>query len=531
MGQLRLTLDALKEDAPTPESILADNPFRAAESIRAPTSTDSGRDVTSDRAGGSSVLGGRPGSTVPATDMTSVSEAMSLVSLDDSCDPIKVSSVDFEDEAPASYWSDLHELALGSKSEQLSALFPSLDAVTIQQSLDDAEDDFGRAIESLLNLVFIKQENEFASADETETAAPKGIDGFATSTRPARGRKAKRKKRKEQQQRSSRSSSGAPPSRDLSPDAPRRLRENQWQVMTKDIDFLAARLSMPRSIISSVYHDGHPSISSTLHAILEFETQGLTLDDHDHDPVMTVHALELGEEFPAIPPLHVFALIRLTHPSTATAHELAKELRPPKLGGSIEIIARAPPIHLSPPTPPGNLDRSSLDATENGALSAVRATALSTQHRQAHLQASARALTAHRRWNSDPSARGGEAAHYSALAREHEVNARRYESLAADAIVLEQSTRDAVDLHGVSVKDAVRIAREQVQAWWDALGEAKLDHRVRENLGYRVIIGQGRHSRDGRSRIGPAVGRMLVREGWKVQFGRGDLVVMGRVRR
>ncbi|KAI9883196.1 MAG: hypothetical protein M1823_005036 [Watsoniomyces obsoletus] len=567
---LRVTLDSLKEDAATPPENNLDDPFRTAESVRAPTSTDSGRDATSQRAGTSSLPTGRngAGSTGRETDMTSVSEAMSLVSLDFSnCER----GVDGEDEIPLSstYWSDLQELALGSKSEQLGALFPSLDAATVAHALANVNDDFDQAVETLLNLVFIKQEkDELASADETAVpnglskeisthngiftpknkSTPKGVDGFATTDLPARGRKSKRKKRKEQQQqhlRSSRSSSAAAaaasPSRAQSLDVPSRRRgppENQWQVMSKDIDFLASRLSMPRSIISSVYHAGHPSISSTLHAILEFESQGLSLDDPDNDPVMQVHAVELGEEFPTIPSLYIFALIRLTHPSTATAHELAKELRvltnlPNSTleRPSIEIITRTPPPIEFIPSTPTNLNSPSPDDTNGSPISAIKAASLSAQHRQAHLQASARALSAHHRSSTDRVTRGGESAHYSSIARAHESQARRYESLTADAIVLQQSTENGVDLHGISVKDALRIARERVQAWWDGLGEKKLDHRVREHLEYRVITGQGRHSRDGRSKIGPAVGRMLLKEGWKVRFEQGVLVVNGRVRK
>lgn len=49
--------------------------------------------------------------------------------------------------------------------------------------------------------------------------------------------------------------------------------------------------------------------------------------------------------------------------------------------------------------------------------------------------------------------------------------------------------------------------------------------------GFRIITGVGRHSHDGTSRLGPAVGKMLAREGWRVEVGEGVLTVTGVVRR
>ena len=95
-----------------------------------------------------------------------------------------------------------------------------------------------------------------------------------------------------------------------------------------------------------------------------------------------------------------------------------------------------------------------------------------------------------------------------------------------------QSSGAQCDLHGVNVKDGVRIARERVQAWWDGgVGEWARQGKVRGNGGYRLVVGKGGHSEGGKGKLGPAVGGMLVREGWRVEVGEGILVVRGRARK
>lgn len=47
----------------------------------------------------------------------------------------------------------------------------------------------------------------------------------------------------------------------------------------------------------------------------------------------------------------------------------------------------------------------------------------------------------------------------------------------------------------------------------------------------KIVTGVGRHSQGGKARLGPAVGAMLLKEGWKVEFGEGFLVVLGKVRK
>ena len=75
-----------------------------------------------------------------------------------------------------------------------------------------------------------------------------------------------------------------------------------------------------------------------------------------------------------------------------------------------------------------------------------------------------------------------------------------------------------------------RYTRAKVQAWWDDVAEWARKGKVQGNGGLKVVTGVGRHSAGGRSKLGPAVGAMLVREGWKVEVGDGVVIVRGRAR-
>jgi len=54
---------------------------------------------------------------------------------------------------------------------------------------------------------------------------------------------------------------------------------------------------------------------------------------------------------------------------------------------------------------------------------------------------------------------------------------------------------------------------------------------VGQGRGLRIVTGVGRHSEGGRGKLGPAVARMLVSEGWRVEVGEGIVEVLGRAKR
>ena len=48
--------------------------------------------------------------------------------------------------------------------------------------------------------------------------------------------------------------------------------------------------------------------------------------------------------------------------------------------------------------------------------------------------------------------------------------------------------------------------------------------------GFKIVTGIGSHSKNHAPRIGPAVTKMLVREGWRVEVGHGELLVTGKAK-
>lgn len=115
---------------------------------------------------------------------------------------------------------------------------------------------------------------------------------------------------------------------------------------------------------------------------------------------------------------------------------------------------------------------------------------------------------------------------YSDRARESARVGAAATSSAADALVNQQSTSNQTDLHGVYVRDGVRIALQRVNAWWQGLGEGRTRRAKQE--GFTVITGVGKHSAGGVSQLRQAVAAALLQDGWKLTVETGRFVVNGR---
>lgn len=115
---------------------------------------------------------------------------------------------------------------------------------------------------------------------------------------------------------------------------------------------------------------------------------------------------------------------------------------------------------------------------------------------------------------------------YAERAREHAHSAMQATSTAADLLVEQQSTSDTIDLHGVTVQDGTRIARQKATDWWTRLGDFK-SQKARERP-LVIITGIGRHSAGGVSNLRRSVAAALLQDGWKVEVGTGKFVLKGR---
>lgn len=478
-------------DAPTTDEILL-----AAESASSAMDDTSLREIESGSRG---------------TANTSLSDGMSHLNIKDGSS----SSSDENTDDELSDWMELEKVDPETRLAILMEMFPSLQDLTIKQCLKEAGDNVKRVVEELLNYVFIEQE----AAERDQMLIPRGVEGFAVPDNVRRARKSKGKRKGRQFDERSSSSSLAPVD-----DTTSDVRDSKWDVIGKEIEFISSRTGLPTRSVSSIYHASGASTSSTLKAILGSDIR-IKRDEDLDDPAIQANAIQLGEEFPSIPTQYLEPLIRLTHPSTASAHELAKELvsKPTSSepSGGIEIITKLPPIDVC-----DSSSKSQSKPTQPIRASASTAAALSMSYALARRTAFSQASAAYRKSKSNH-LMGAAASYYGSLGREYDLKAKMYSAAAADALVEANSTDKELDLHGVCVKDAVRIAREKVRAWWVGLGDSRYEAKWASTRIYRIITGVGKHSEDRKAKIGPAVARMLMREGWRVQIEEGALTVFG----
>ena len=408
----------------------------------------------------------------------------------------------------------LDSLDDASKEAVLIETFPGIRPFDIKWTLNKCKGKASLAIDELLNQVFLEDSGHRRQR----------IEAFSESELPPRPRKGKGKKKRLA---ISDDTSSSDPQSQVS-----EVIESRWETAGRDVDFISSRTGMPTQQVNSIYHKNGASIPATISAIIDAHSS-LQLDSED--ATVDVNAQELSLDFPTIPFPNILVLTQITYPSTAAARELAKALitRPHQArnGPPMQIEFRLPPPDLDSPAPkpkpkshnavhangiPPPLPSYSTTTTTDGKdYIALRNTAFT------------QASSAYRRSKSDH-LMSGAAAYYSTLGRSYDAAVRSASSAAADALVASQSSSTMLDLHGTNVKDAVRIAREGVTGWWARHGPGG---EGSTHGGYRIVTGKGTHSEGGKGKLGPAVGRMLIREGWKVEIGSGVLVVTGVVGR
>jgi hypothetical protein len=281
--------------------------------------------------------------------------------------------------------------------------------------------------------------------------------------------------------------------------------------------------------VSSIYHESGASLSATVLAIVRKDIQAHKKDG-EPDAALVQDAIELNADFASIDLDHALALVRLTDPSVTKARDLAKALTEQPASetggkGGIKLDLRYAPVNLSDP---------SSESTKLPALApSARAHDTSTLAR-AQSEAFQQASAAYRKGKSTPLMRQA-AGYYAQEGRNYNANLKAMSQLEADSLVSSQSGASYLDLHGVTVANATRIAKQRTQTWWDGLGERRIrewgNARGGVGDGYRIVTGLGRHSEGGRGKIGPAVLKTLMNEGWKVEVGTGELLVTGLSRR
>ena len=411
-------------------------------------------------------------------------------------------STGIDDITRLQYSSESEKLSPEEKITMLLEMFPTLKPFDVEYVLKKVEFQYGKAVEELLNQVFHKEDSQAGNQ-----VVKKGVDGFFDPEN-SRGRKRHGKKKRQTRGASSASSPLADPS----------TVRDRWDRVKEEIDFIQQRTFLSHQTVSSAYHKAGASLASTIAALCAAPGSNPYLTSNSQSTLQT-HISELSSKFPGLSRSQATALVHMSHPSTASAHELAGALATSLKTSSSKI---APHYLLRPPSPLSKELPAKSFANLPASTASQLASARSTAFAQAH--------NAHRKSKSNP-LMGGAASYYSSVGREASASLKRHKTAMAEQLVSSQSKPGEVDLHGVRVQDAVRIAKEKAESWWENEGrEWAREGKVMEG-GLRIVTGAGKHSQGGKGRIGPAVGAMLVKGGWKVEFGEGFLDILGKARR
>jgi len=415
---------------------------------------------------------------------------------------------------------------------------------TLKRVLSSAQGDVDRAIDELLNRVFL-------DGDE-EGRKTKGVDAFDGELGLNwGGKKGKRRGQGRNGKGKGGGSASSVPDENSSSD---NGAESRWAAMSREVDYLAGCLGLERGKVLSAYHCHSGSLGRTIVALLEEHGEGGSQDPTHLDEL---HAL-VARFGATVETDHLDKLLPLCGENKTALFQLA------------EILSRnAPPkrhfLGASSPTPSSastststssssSSSSSSRSKTSRQATSTVNTdwTVIGTSPRRlpmstratniprsptspliyasayasARNEAFAKASAAHKKSKSDR-LMSGAAAVYSEQGHEYNNKAREYSDIAAEALVNQNSSEDTLDLHGVTVKQAIKISRERTTQWWVREGINRGRRRRGEGKAFCVVTGSGRHSKDGKPRLLPAVSKMLIREGWDIQVQGGQILVWG----
>ncbi|KAJ5776402.1 uncharacterized protein N7511_001413 [Penicillium nucicola] len=414
------------------------------------------------------------------------------------------------------------------KIYNLMCMFPSIPRHHAARILKDCHDELSRAMDVLLNLAFIDetqiahgstQETPAEAAANRQTLLPKSIDGFQADENQSK--KSNKKNKKKNSQKLHRD---APLSRGSNTPS-----VNKWETGKKDIDFISTRAStLVRENVASTYHGNSMSLCATIRA-LAIAYAPRHMKELDADDAIISYVAELSHKYATIPETTLVGLIRIANNELKAADELAEALaRGPILNSLSDIIMfTSAPVDLE--SEENAVTESSEGTVESSSdMDYGQAAAAANAHFAQRSNALAQASQAARRARSNPLYNGA-SAYYREVGNEQRQLALRHQATASDRLVDQQSSQYDLDLHGVTVPNAIRISRERVNAWWQSLGDLKHVRGGGKHVhgGFKIVVGVGNHSRDGAARIGPAVYRTLQNEGWKVECDRGVLLVTG----
>lgn len=461
----------------------------------------------------------RPENTKETDSVTSITTGLSNLRASEVADESGTDSQDLD-----IYTLGLEHSTTREKEEYLAALFPTLEQVQVAETVHRCHGDVQRSIDELLNLSFIS--DDITKLHNTSAPVAKGIDAFLGDGTTKKSKKRKHHKRQDDDLAASdRHSSGT-----------RTPTTNVWQSAAEDISFVTSRTQVSPVVVKKIYEEADHNIASTIRRLISQEALKHKQQIADNE-VLGIQAAELKFSFPNVPDKYLFGSLLLCQMQPSLAKDVldamlsrpSQDEGPLRPGMKLKNVAQYTPLNLTDDedsTPVRNGHSSGVSTIPGEAATLLSRAAVHNIHAQ---QAFGSASTSARLAKSNH-LYGGASAYYAALGHENRARSRMLQAAAADSYAAAQTTASSVDLHGISVADATRIAQRNVEAWWEGLGDRKY---VRGGVGsgYKIIVGVGTHSDRGIGRLGPAVSKMLIREGWKVNVQRGEVIVEGRLRR
>ncbi|EFZ02418.1 Smr domain protein [Metarhizium robertsii] len=398
----------------------------------------------------------------------------------------------------------------------LQSMFADLKQFDIQYALKKANGDFQTALDDLLNVQYLQSTGQQI----------KGIDGFfELENGRSKGRKKKKGKKKV--------ASDADQSSDGT-SSPSIASETQSQ---DEIEYVAERFGIRSDQVSPIYYKFQCSKGATVVELLnQYISHGIETQDESGKE----SAERLAQNYRHVPEKYMPTIVHVAGSIPQFADDIAALLnkyfsKQPK-AKKMDLSYRLTPLPqedieggdviVSPR--PGAKPAVGLVAKPSpiSDMNYEEAMSRANTFHQARRDAAASAAQMHRRGASSPLFRQA-ASYYSDRAREQGRYAQSATSTAADILVDQRSTASSIDLHGVLVQDGVRISRQRVQEWWGGLGEMRAK-KLREDGGFTVITGLGRHSASGVSQMRQAVAAALLQDGWKLSVETGRFVVTGR---
>ena len=291
---------------------------------------------------------------------------------------------------------------------------------------------------------------------------------------------------------------------------------SRWDMLDAQIAFLSQSLSLPTTKVRSAFHLNTSSLPRTLRDLLK----DIPMDRYDRDIIANLKA-----SFKRVDEDSLRRIVVGTNHDLECAMELARILDHDRYYLNSTMSATRPKNALAATTDLKNPQTSSR-IQDDGEGSYDDMSSLRSYYLSKRNEAFAAASQSYRKSKSD-SLRSGVAAYYATLGRDYDTKYRYYSHLAANRLVAERHTRpNELDLHGVSIKDAVRLVEEGVTAWWAKVGVIRERGEVKALESFVVIVGKG-DRKSGGSKLGPAVGGWLRRNGWGFHEAKGEIIVWG----